>query len=126
MQNYNSKFKIDINKRCLLFGIRIIRFCETFPQKRIAWILVDQLVRCCTSIGANIIEAKASSSRLEYKRFYEIALKSSNESLYWLEMIKEIRMGDQKELEEIIQEATEINKMVASGVIKLKNLNSKL
>jgi len=112
--------KASLSGRCLLFGIAVIKFCEKLPQKRANWIIADQIIRSSTSIGANIVEARASSSRIEFKKFYEIALKSSNETLYWLEMLKELKTEDKADLLKIIDEAIEINKMVAGAVIKLK------
>jgi four helix bundle protein len=82
MQNCNSKFKTDLKLRCYKFSLEIIALTDKLPNKRSAWIITDQLIRSATSIGANLIEARASSSRLEFKKFYEIALKSSNETKY--------------------------------------------
>ena len=62
-QNYKVKFKSDIRERCYAFSLLIIALADTLPQKRSAWIITDQLIRSATSIGANLIEAKASSSR---------------------------------------------------------------
>ena len=82
MQNYSSKFKSDLKERCYQFSLQIIALTDSLPNKRSAWIITDQLIRSATSIGANLIEARASSSRLEFKKFYEISLKSANESKY--------------------------------------------
>lgn len=85
--------------------------------------IADQLIRSITSIGANLIEAKASSSRLEFKKFHEIALKSANESIYWLELLRESGLANTLDINKILTELNEITKMLASGVIKLKNNN---
>ena len=45
--------------------------------------IADQLLRSATSIGANTVEAQAASRRKEFIKFYEIALKSANETKYW-------------------------------------------
>jgi four helix bundle protein len=91
MQNYNSKFISDLNQRCYIFSLKIIKLTDTLPNKRSAYIIADQIIRSSTSIGANLVEGKAASSRLEFKKFYEIALKSSNETKYWLNLL-----GDDK------------------------------
>jgi four helix bundle protein len=72
--------KVDLKIRCYKFSLEVINLTNSLPNKRSAWIIFEQLVRSATSIGANLIEAKASSSRLEFKKFYEIALKSANET----------------------------------------------
>jgi four helix bundle protein len=68
------------------------------PNKRSAWIIIDQLIRSATSIGANLIEARAASSRLEFKRFYEISLKSANETKYWLCLLRDARLAGKEKI----------------------------
>jgi len=121
MQNYNSKFKSDIKERCYKFSLDTISVIDTLPQKRSAWVIGDQLMRAGTSIGANLIEARASSSRLEFKKFYEIALKSANETKYWLCLLRDTKLVDEKTVEKLLSEAVEIGNMLGSGVLKLKN-----
>lgn len=83
-------------------------------------ILVRQLLRSATSIGANVVEAKNSSSRLEFKRFYEIALKSANETLYWLNLLKDgYELNDEK-LSFLLREVDELTRILAVSVLKLK------
>ena len=89
MQNDNVKFKIEFTKRLIRFSLKIIKFCEKIRSDRNLWSIADQLLRSATSIGANVIEAKASSSKLDYLRFFQIALKSANETKYWLILVKE-------------------------------------
>jgi four helix bundle protein len=108
--------------RAYEFGLATIKLCDTLPQKRSAWVITDQLIRSATSVGANLIEAKASSSRLEFKKFNEIALKSANESIYWLMLLKDSGLvQDVREVGKLIKEVEELCSMIATGVKKLKN-----
>ncbi len=120
MQNYNSKFKSDLKERCYKFSLRIITLTDTLPNKRSVWVITDQLIRSATSIGANLIEARASSSRLEFKKFYEISLKSAHETKYWLGLLKDAQLADSKTVDELLSEVHELANMLATGVIKLK------
>lgn len=119
----DNKYKVDIKNRCYKFSLDIIQMADSLPKKRSAWVIEDQLIRSATSIGANLIEAKASSSRLEFKKFNEIALKSANETIYWLELLKDSRFIEPAVIESLIDEVNQIAKMLASGIIKLKKLN---
>ncbi len=89
MQNYNAKFKSDLKTRCYNFSLDVIAFIDTLPNQRSCYIMADQLLRSGTSVGANLVEATASSSRLEFKKYHEIALKSSNETKYWLGLLRD-------------------------------------
>jgi len=126
MQNYNSKFKSDLKVRCYRFSLAIIAFIDTLPNKRAVWIIVDQLLRAAMSIGANLIEGSSASSRLEYKKFYEISLKSANETKYWLGLLRDAGFLDKEKVEKVqtlLNEVIEIANMLAAGVLKLKNKN---
>ena len=48
---------------------------------------IIQLLRCSSSIGANIHEARYAQSRLDFISKLEIALKESSETDYWLELL---------------------------------------
>ena len=120
MQNENIKFKSDLKQRCYKFSLAIIELTNTLPNKRSAWIIADQLIRSATSIVANIVEAKASSSRLEFKKFYEISLKSSNETEYWLNLLKDAKLANAIDVDKLLDEVIQLSKMLGSSVIKLK------
>lgn len=121
MLENNPKFKSDLRKRCYQFSLDVIDLTDKLPNKRSAWVITDQLIRSATSIGANLIEARASSSRLEFKKFYEISLKSANETIYWLNLLLDAKLADPIDVNRLLNEATELANMLASGVIKLKN-----
>ena len=74
----------DIKVRCYSFSLRVLKFISANEVERKFNPIIDQLIRSSTSIGANIIEAKSSSSRREFIKYYEIALKSANETKYWI------------------------------------------
>jgi len=122
MQKSNSKFKSDLKERCFQLSLKIIRILDSLPNKISAKIISNQVIRSITSIGANLIEAKASSSRLEFKKFHEIALKSANESKYWLRLLHESELISSDDFNSLNSELEEITKMLAAGIIKLKNI----
>jgi four helix bundle protein len=120
-QSYNSKGKSELKARCLDFSVNVIKFIDAIPEKRINWILANQLLRSATSIGANIIEAKSSSSRKDFIKFYDIALKSANETEYWLGLLRDALDIDGKNLQYLIKETEEISRMLAASLLTMKN-----
>ena len=124
VQNQNANLKSsNLNDRTYQFSIDIIKFVNELPNKRAFWSIGDQLLRSATSIGANIIEAKASSSRRDFIKFYEIALKSANETKYWLNLLKDSYKLFSPVCEKLLQESTEIGRMLGSSVLTLKGKN---
>ena len=61
--------KSNTRYRAYKFSLDVIKLTEKFPNKRIAWIIMDQLLRAVTSIGANLMEAKASSSKRDFIKY---------------------------------------------------------
>jgi len=113
--------KTDIKIRSYYFSIKVIKFLETLPAKKVFWVIVDQLLRSVTSIGANIIEAKSSSSRKDFIKFYEIALKSANESKYWFGLLRDATNIDKDQVNVLLTELNEISNMLGASLLTLKN-----
>ncbi len=123
MQNDREKFKIDFFKRLIRFSISILKFTDYLSNKRTLWSINDQIVRSATSIGANVIEAKSSSSKKDYIHFFEIALKSANETKYWLILIREYAPETLTEVQTLLNECEEIAKIIAASVLTMKGRN---
>ena len=123
-QNNNSNLKNNVKQRAYLFSIDIVKFVKDLPNSRIYWVIGDQLLRAATSIAANLIEAISSSSRRDFIKFYEIALKSANETKYWLFVLKDCQLSDSQKIEVFIKELDEISKMLGSSLLTLKGKRS--
>jgi four helix bundle protein len=112
---------LQVKARAYRFSISVIHFIEKESEKRkIYYSLTDQLIRSSTSIGANIIEAKSSSSKKEFIRYFEIAVKSANETKYWLCLFRDALMCDNEKISTLLKESDEISKMIARSIITLK------
>lgn len=116
-------YEKDIKDRTKKFGIQVIKLCAELRTKKVDLPLVSQLLRSGTSVGANVTEAKASSSRKELIRFYEIALRSANESNYWMDIISEGYTLKLERMAKDKEELLEISKVLATIIINLKNNN---
>lgn len=90
------------------------------PNKKVYWIISDQLLRSATSIGANVVEAKSASSKRDFIRFYEIALKSANETKYWLGLLRDATEASKEKINELLKEVDEISKMLGSSLLTMK------
>ena len=107
-----------IGHRCFYFSKEVILFVKNSKYEKIFHSMFDQLVRSATSIGANVVEGKSGSSKKDWKNFYVIALKSANETKYWLCLIRETLEVDKIKVNELIKDADEISKIIASIIVK--------
>jgi four helix bundle protein len=110
----------NIRHRAFYFSKNVIEFIKEVKYDKIYFSIFDQLLRSATSVGSNLVESMAGVSTKDYLNYHGIALKSANETKYWLSLIKEV-MPDTKEINELIKEADEISKIIATIIINLKN-----
>ena len=127
MQRSNIKVKLKIKRyfmevkyRAFYLSINIIRFMDLLTFKQSIRIISDQLIRSTTSIGANIVEAKSSSSKREFLNYFQIALKSANETKYWLALLDKLLPNKSADISPFIKEVIEISKIIGSSILTMK------
>lgn len=121
MQNNNSKLKTDLKKRVYFYALEIIKFIDNLDKKDfIVQIIAKQLLRSATSIGANIIEAQAGSTKRDFTNFFAYALKSANESKFWLGLIRDSGKANREIVNVLLQETNELANILGSSILTLK------
>lgn len=119
-QSQTKNSKTELKYRAFYLSINVIRFLEGLVYKQSIKIISDQLIRCITSIGANIVEAKSSSSKKEFLNYFQIVLKSSNEVKYWLAMLKELLPEEKEKIDSFLKEVDGISKIIGTSVLTMK------
>ncbi len=121
MENKTPNEKLDLKYRAYRFSLHSIAFIDSLNKKDfIVEIMAKQLMRSATSIGANIIEAQAGSSKKDFTNFFSYALKSANETKFWLCLFRDSGKAVKENVSPLLQEATELANMLASSIITLK------
>jgi four helix bundle protein len=110
----------DIRHRAFVFGCEVARLVLALSPRPGTRSILDQLVRSATAIGANLEEAKASSTRREFLRGVEISLREAREALYWLRVCREILLGPPPQLLELQGEADQLVRILTAIVISTK------
>jgi four helix bundle protein len=82
--------------------------------------LADQLLRAGTSIGANLEEAKAASSRKDFVHCVQVALKEARETKYWLRIFAELRLAPADSLSRLTDEADQVARILGAIVVNTK------
>lgn len=117
----NSKPKYDLEERTFLFAKDIRIWIKDLPNSTANLEDSKQLVRSSGSIGANYLEANESLSKKDFLMRVKISRKEAKESLYWLRLIFETNeINDNSEIKRLIQEATELKKILSSIIEKSK------
>lgn len=116
-----ARYAQDLRERCRLFARDIVVACGGIPGRPGAKDMIDQCIRAAASIGANLTEAKGCGTRKEFTKFFRIALKSANETRYWLELMRDVGYGPHDTLKNLTDEVRQLEKMVAAAVLKLQS-----
>jgi len=116
----NSDFKKQFNRRLINFSLEVIKLCKTLRKDRNLWPITDQIMKSATSVGANVIEAKGSGSKKDYIKFFQIALKSANETKYWLLLIRESSPKFRTLVQKLLSEINELSKIIGAGILTMK------
>jgi four helix bundle protein len=111
----------NIRHRCFYFSKSVIGFIRIQKYDKLFHSMFDQLLRSATSIGANVVEGSAGSTNKDFVNFHAIALKSANETKYWLCLIRDsLEVKSVTELEKLIQEADQLSKIIATIILNVK------
>lgn len=120
MQNSKPKLK----QRAYLYALEAIKFIDSLEKKDFSvQVLSKQFLRSATSIGANIIEAQAASSKKDFTKFFNYALKSANESGFWICLLKDSKKAQKEKADNLLKETIEIANILGSSILTLKGKN---
>ena len=105
----------ELQQRLKSFAYRIVPLCDSLPAKKISRIIEDQLLRSAFSAAANYRAACKAQSTKAFTSKLSIAFEEIDESLFWLEVIIDLKLMNQKKLELISKEADELTRILASS-----------
>jgi four helix bundle protein len=106
------------------FAVRIINAYQFLREEKKAYTLADQILRCGTSIGANVAEANGAISTNDFSAKISIAHKECLETKYWLCLLKDTKFIDEKTFDSIFADADEIARILFA-ILKTTRINKK-
>ena len=109
-----------IKEKSFAFALRIMKLNRFLSEEKREFVLSKQLLRSGTAIGALVREAEQAESKADFIHKMAIALKEANETDYWIELLFQSKIINQKEYESIKPDAVELIKLLTS-IIKTSN-----
>ncbi len=103
-----------LSKKSYDFALVIIKLYKDLTLEKKEYILSKQLLRCGTSIGANVAEANGAISTADFSAKISIAYKESLETKYWLSLLKDSDYLDKDHFEELYAKGDELSKILFS------------
>ena len=120
MSEKNTNVGSDVKKRMYVWSLNLIRTLDALPYRTSSDILSKQLIRSGTSVVANYLEAQAAVSRKDFTNFMAIALKSANESKYWLTLFRDLKKIKPEQYKVLFTEVDEFSRILGASVVTLK------
>ncbi len=110
----------DIHERIFKFVVRVLHLIKFLPKNATNEIIVNQLTRSATSVGANDQEADGVSSRKDFIHCYTIVRKEAKETFYWLKLVTESNPELKTRMNWLLKENEELIKIISSILTKSK------
>ncbi|MDD3400371.1 MAG: four helix bundle protein [Eubacteriales bacterium] len=109
------------------FAIRIVKLYKYLCDEKKEFVMAKQLLRCGTSVGANLAESECAITKKDFLSKVYIALKECAETQYWLELLYDTDYLSKEQYQSILADCLEIRKMLTATTKTVSfTLNSKL
>jgi len=122
IQDSNS----PLTKKSYLFGVRIVKMVKYIKCTPKEYGMLNQVFRSGTAIGALVSEAAYAQSPADFINKLSVALKECNETLYWLNILKDTEYLQEKEYESMNTDCREVLALLISSIKTTKqNIETK-
>jgi four helix bundle protein len=115
----------EMKRRTKEYAKKIIKLCRSLPDTWESKRIGDQLFRSGTSMGANYRAACRARSKVEFISKLSVVLEETDESLYWLEIIAETNLLQEKLLLSLMREGNELIALLVSTINTSKRRTTK-
>lgn len=116
-----NKDKKDLKIRAYFYALNVIKFIDKLNNKDfVIATLSKQLIRSATSVGANIVEAQAASTKKDFANFFSYSLKSTNESKFWLGLLRDSGKAKKEIVDILLKETNDLSNILGASIITLR------
>lgn len=99
------------------FAVSIVNLYKFLTEIKREYVMSKQVLRCWTSIGANVRESQSVESKADFIHKLSIALKETDETSYWLELLYRTEFISSEQFEILIFGTRELRKIIASIIL---------
>jgi len=110
-----------VQEKSYAFALRMVKLYQHLSSEQKEYVLSKQLLRCGTSIGANIEEAIGAQSEKDFFAKLTISYKEARESKYWIRLLSDTHYLTQPQSASLLHDIEELLKIIGSILKTLKN-----
>ena len=115
------KNKSVTKQKANAFAIRIYKLHKYLCDEKKEFVIAKQILKSGTSIGANLAEAECGISTNDFLSKIYISYKECSETLYWLELIKNVELIPNEWFDSMYQDCKELIRLLSSSIQTTKN-----
>ncbi len=112
-----------LKKRTFDFALSVMKMVDELPKCKSHDVVSYQLLKSCTSVGANYRAACKAKSSPDFINKLKIVEEEADESEYWLDLLKAYGKGDESVINANLKEANELNKIFSASARTAKSNN---
>ncbi len=120
MTNKQINKERDIHERIYKFVIRVIKLTKELPKSPQNDVIIYQITKSVTSMGANDQEADGAESKKDFIAKYSIVKKENKETNYWLNLIDDTNSGFSERMVDLKREGNELVRIISAIIISAK------
>lgn len=109
-----------IKDKSYAFAVRIVNLYKHLKKQKNEFEISKQLLRSGTSVAANVREAINAQSNADFIHKLSISQKEVNETMFWLELLKDTEFIAEEEFDDIYDDAMQVYKIITSIIITKK------
>ena len=111
----------ELRNRVKDFAVEIIKLCDSIDGRKGRSVLINQITRSATSIGANIHEANYAASKADFVNKLQIALKECFETEYWIDLMFSAGCFNEETEKALLNECGIIRRMLVKSITTAKH-----
>ena len=112
-----------VNEKAMLFAIRIVNLYKFLCDKN-EFVMSKQILRCGTSIGANIAESTRAESNGDFIHKLSISRKEGQETMFWLELLHKTDFISASQYTSMHNDCEELLKLLTSIILSMKKIRN--
>lgn len=116
MSKDNHLGKDLIRQKSFRFAVRVVNLSQYLQSERKEFVMSKQVLRSGTSIGANIAEARGTSSNRDFAHKFSISYRESHETKFWLQLLKETDYIDLSLFNSLFNDCEELSKLLFRSI----------
>ncbi len=101
-----------VKDKSFALAVRIINLYKILTQEKKEYVMSKQLLRCGTSVGANIEEAIGGISKKDFRAKMSISYKEIRETIYWLRLLQATDYLEKQDFDSLFNDADELGKLL--------------